>query len=324
MSLQDRVQDSKPGNNSKQTFGEIVVMGIRDKLKPLFKEEDDFKEFARSIATVLDSDPTAKHPFHKCSIENIHRAIMKCATYNLIPNLYDYCFLIAYNQTCKFEFGYMGLVELSMRTGRFKDMFAQVVFEKDKIDIDLANGKITHRPNLIDRGKMIACYAVADFVNGIRRIEVMGLDDFNKIKALSRSQDVVKKWESEFFRKSTLKRLQKSLPMSKEDRSVIVKGEDEPIDSEFTHDDIIEEEQAPEPAKPKVQEIFDEAIKEEKPIVVEAKEVVEKKYPTNKRDAEKEMEKQVKQNEEEEKEKMKSMVDDEDPFADDPFQVGEY
>lgn len=328
MSLQDNVKNAQASTKEK-SFGEVVVMGISTRLKAMFKEEDNFKEFARSVSTVLDSETNVKHPFQKCDVGNIHRAILKAAGYNLIPNMYDYCYLIPYMKTCKFEFGYMGLIELARRTNRFRDIFANVVFEKDKIDIDLANGKIVHKPNLlIDRGKMVGCYAIAEFKNGVKRIEVMGMDDFKKIKGLSKNTAVVNKWESEFFRKSTLKRLTKTLPFSKEDRRDIVKGEDEPDEAIITIDDIDLDEVDLETMVETVKKADNskEFVKEEKPKEEKPKEVKEElKKMLNKKDEVSEIEEEAKQFEADEIAENKAMVEEEDdPFADNPFEIGEY
>lgn len=318
MSLQDNIKN-KQSEKSARSFGETIVMGISSKIKAMFKNEEDSKEFSRSVATVLDSDPNAKHPFQNCDPGNIHRAILKAASYNLIPNLYDYCYLIPYNKSCKFEFGYMGLVELCLRTGQFKDVFANVVFENDRIDVDLANGKIAHEPDLIGgRGKITNCYAIAQFKNGIRRIEVMGLDDFAKIKKLSKQQAVVKEWEGEFFRKSTLKRLTKSLPFSKEDRRDIVKGEDEPEDDSILTINDIDMDKT-EVDTEVMEDVEEKVIEEEKP-----KKVKEELMKIYKKDEVDETERLAKEALEEEKLKASSMVEEEDPFADNPFEMGEY
>lgn len=105
------------------------------------------------------------------------------------------------------------------QSGEIKGLTARIAYENDEFDVVLGdNERIDHKPNLFDRGRMIAGYAVATFRDGSKEFEVMTIADIEKVRAVSRNKDAGpwRDWYEEMAKKTVIRRLSKSLPVSAE------------------------------------------------------------------------------------------------------------
>lgn len=85
--------------------------------------------------------------------------------------------------------GYRGYIVLARRSGQIRNVCANIVYERDAFEIDLASSeRPSHKPCFKgDRGDPICVYAIADFVDGGHHIEFMTVGDVNAIRARSKS-----------------------------------------------------------------------------------------------------------------------------------------
>lgn len=121
----------------------------------------------------------------------------------------------------KFIPSYRGLVELARRSGQIKSIEADVVYEKDTIEI--AKGlepKLLHVPNYDgkDRGRAILVYAIVRFKDGGYQFEVMTRTEVEEIRAISKSPNNGP-WADfwgEMAKKTVVKRCLKLCPSSTE------------------------------------------------------------------------------------------------------------
>lgn len=127
---------------------------------------------------------------------------------------------------CTLEPSYVGLVKLLTDAGSVKSMVANVVYENDKFEIDLADNQnpVKHKPELTHskRGNILGCYALATLPDGTRQVEWMDLEQLYLIRERSETYAayIEKKiqsctWvsdETEMIRKTLVKRIFKYLP----------------------------------------------------------------------------------------------------------------
>lgn len=112
-----------------------------------------------------------------------------------------------------------GVLKKVRQSGEVSKVSAQVVYENDQFTVRYGfDEDVEHSPPPLDkpRGKAIGAYATAVLKDGSKLLEVMSLEEINKVRNVSRSKDKgpwVDWWE-EMARKTVMRRLSKRLPMS--------------------------------------------------------------------------------------------------------------
>lgn len=151
--------------------------------------------------------------------------------------------------------GFMNKVKASHKNVFFD---IQLVREGDKFNFKKKDGKVeyTHEiGNPFENGKIIGSYCIVKFDNGNESLELLNDRDFSEMKSSSRNQSTWNKWESEFWRKSVIKRACK----------VYFAEEIEALNS-LDNQDFGLEEETPEETKKKIVEAHKNAKNsEEKP-----------------------------------------------------------
>lgn len=111
-----------------------------------------------------------------------------------------------------------GILKKIRNSGELASIAAHVVYERDMFEYELGDEeKITHKPYLgEDRGKPIACYAIAKTKDGAIYREVMSVADVERVRASSRAKDSGPwvQWWDEMARKTVIRRIAKRLPSS--------------------------------------------------------------------------------------------------------------
>jgi recombination protein RecT len=154
----------------------------------------------------------------QCNPESFCGAIMACSQLGLEPgNSLGQIYLIPYGKEVQIILGYKGMIELARRSGQIVSLSAHEVFENDTFEFEYGlEEKLKHVPNLEDRGKLIAVYAVSKFVGGGHQIEVMSKQDVDKIRGRSKSGNSGP-WATDYnemAKKTVLRKQFKYLPIS--------------------------------------------------------------------------------------------------------------
>lgn len=134
----------------------------------------------------------------QCSKESILQCVMDSASLGLdVGGMLGHAYLVPFKNNKKgiyesqLVIGYKGFINLARRSGEVLSVKAEVVYENDEFDVDLASGDLPkHKPFLKgDRGKPYLVYCVARFRDGGNHTEVMTLSDCEKIRMRSRAKD---------------------------------------------------------------------------------------------------------------------------------------
>jgi recombination protein RecT len=112
-----------------------------------------------------------------------------------------------------------GILRKVRQSGEVSRVSAQVVYQEDEFVWRLGfDEDVTHVPPPLDqpRGKAIGAYATAVLKDGSRLLEVMSLEEIEKVRAVSRAKGNGPwvSWWGEMARKTVMRRLSKRLPMS--------------------------------------------------------------------------------------------------------------
>jgi recombination protein RecT len=119
----------------------------------------------------------------------------------------------------RFQFGYRGLIELAMRTGRFVAIKAREVYEGEPFQYeDGLQEKLFHIPGALPDAPVVAAWAVAVHTTGYRQPEVLFQHQIEARRAVSQAADgpAWKNWYPEMAKKTVLRAICKKLPDSPE------------------------------------------------------------------------------------------------------------
>lgn len=198
------------------------------------------EEFQRSLADVAPKHITkerivklalvaaSRQPkLFECTPQSFLQSVMKSAELGLdcVGTLGQGYLVPYYNGKikafeCQFIVGYQGLIELARRSGNISRIESRVVYEKDEFIVEYGlEPKLIHKPYLGgDRGKIVCVYAIAELKDGSRQVEVMTLDEVERIRDRSKAKEGGP-WVTDFAemaRKTVIRRLAKYLPLSPE------------------------------------------------------------------------------------------------------------
>jgi recombination protein RecT len=138
------------------------------------------------------------------------------------------CFFIPYGDQATFQLSYTGMIALARRSGMVLDIYANVVRKKDRFEVmQGTNREIIHVPDMADGSEDYrAAYAVIKYSNGGTEFVVMTADQIEKRRLKSKTQrgapsGVWAEWKEEMWKKTVLRALLKTAPISDEQAAAI-------------------------------------------------------------------------------------------------------
>jgi recombination protein RecT len=175
-------------------------------------------DFAREAGFAMQAMETNTY-LATMSLESIKKCIVNVAMTGLTLNpVLKLAYLVPRKGNLILDISYMGLINVLVTSGAALKIEAEVVKENDQFDYEKGtNPYIKHKPALVNRGQVIAAYAIAYLPNGEKQFEVMEREELEKVKKVSEAAKSGKGspyegWESEMYRKAPVKRLFKFLP----------------------------------------------------------------------------------------------------------------
>ena len=241
----------------KQTMEQLLSV-MADEIKKALPENVKSERFRRIALTAFNGNKKLQ----QCDSTSFLAAMMQSAQLGLEPNTpLGQAYLIPYGRNVQFQVGYKGMLDLAHRTGQYRNIQSQIVYENDEFDIEYGlNPRLKHVPNTEkDRGEVKGYYAVYNLINGGQGFEYMTKAEVER-HAQKFSQSFKNgPWQSDFdemAKKTVLKKLLKYAPMSTElqevtsiDERVVntekvkEKDEDKFIDVDWSYsDDEVDEE----------------------------------------------------------------------------------
>lgn len=123
-----------------------------------------------------------------CTPQSLLSAVLTCAQLGLEPDgVRNMAHLVPFGKKVTFIPGYMGLIDLAMRSGQFININAHIVFRKD--EFDYAHGSqpfIHHKPTFEDHpGQPIAAYCIAFFKQGGFQFRVLPMSKIKEVQSRS-------------------------------------------------------------------------------------------------------------------------------------------
>lgn len=227
----------------------VTIHDQKKNMVPQFKmllngDQEKAERAFRIAVTEYNKSPYLK----QCDQTSFWGSIINAVQMNLEPGPLGHAYLVPYKGVVSLQIGYKGLLELVSRSGKVDSVYAYPVYASDKFKFTLgANPGLMHEPDLHcepSDNDIIAFYAVAHIKDSVLpRIEVMTKKQVDAIRKRSAASGSGKQspWDTDYAemgKKTILKRLCKTLPLSVEIQSAI--GKDETVRKNITADNGIE------------------------------------------------------------------------------------
>lgn len=197
----------------------IVVLrqnltAMSDELKAALPAHVTVEKFSRVALTAIQNNPDLLNVDRK----SLFGAIVRLAQDGLLPDGREGAIVKFGNQAQAMPM-IAGVLKKIRQSGDVAKISAQVVYENDHFVVSYGfDEDVTHNPPPLDkpRGKAIGAYATAVLKDGSRLLEVMSLEEIEKVRNVSRAKGNGPwvQWWGEMARKTVMRRLSKRLPMS--------------------------------------------------------------------------------------------------------------
>lgn len=181
------------------------------------------EKFTRTAMTAIQSNPDLQQADRR----SLFGAVVRLAQDGLLPDGREAAIVIfntknksgGWEKKAQAMPMIAGILKKIRNSGDVAKVSAHVVHENDEFVWHLGfDENVTHNPPPLDqpRGRIIGAYATAVLKEGERLLEVMSLEEIERVRNVSRAKDSGpwKDWYGEMARKTVMRRLSKRLPMS--------------------------------------------------------------------------------------------------------------
>ena len=242
MATTNELKAKAHGQVQKTVSPEASLNGLLKKMGPEIQralpKHMDADRIARIALTAVRTTPKLL----ECDQISFVAALMQSAQLGVEPNTgLGQAYLIPYGKQVQFQLGYKGLIDLAVRSGQYKAIYAHEVYEEDEFSFSYGLHKdLVHVPSSNPQGEPIGYYAVYHLKNGGYDFVYWTRERIDK-HAQKFSQAVQKGWTSPWktnydamAKKTVLKEVMKYAPKSIELQKVV--EADETIKTEVAED----------------------------------------------------------------------------------------
>lgn len=207
------------------TLGELMHSpAVVGKLNEVWSSPQMANSFMSSVISVANGNPQLR----KAEPMSIIGAAMVAATMQLqvIPTL-GQCYIIPYGSKAQFQVGYLGLLQLCLRSGQFKKILAAPVHEGEYISGDEFDEDYVFDKKQRKSDKIVGYMAKFELLNGFTKVAYW---DVERIKAHATKfsqayrSGYTSPWKSDFdamAQKTVLKSILKYAPKSIEMQNAV-------------------------------------------------------------------------------------------------------
>lgn len=150
-----------------QTLQQLISSpAIMSKLNGCLGNEKKASAFVSSVISIANGN----NYLRKANPMSVIGAAMVAATLDLpiVPTL-GFAYIIPYGTSAQFQIGYKGILELAMRSGEFKNIIDEVVYEGQLISANKFTGEYDFDENKKTSDRMIGVMARFDLINGFSK-----------------------------------------------------------------------------------------------------------------------------------------------------------
>lgn len=172
------------------------------------------EKFSRVAMTAIQNNPQLQNADRR----SLFGAVVRLAQDGLLPDGREAALVMFGNKAQAMPM-IAGVLKKIRQSGEVAKISAQVVHQNDHFVVRYGfDEDVEHSPPPLDepRGEPIGAYATAILKDGSRLLEVMSLEEIEKVRSVSRASKNGPwvQWWGEMARKTVMRRLSKRLPMS--------------------------------------------------------------------------------------------------------------
>jgi recombination protein RecT len=166
------------------------------------------RRFARIAVTAIQQNPDLA----RCERDTIAQALLRCAADGLLPDGREAA-LVKYGDKAAYIPMIGGFRKIAADHGW--TLRTRVVHENDTFDYTEEPPTLVHTPTRpgLERGPLVACYAIATHADGRRLQRILHAVDVDKRKASARSKNVWEQWPEQMWEKTAGRDLFGELPL---------------------------------------------------------------------------------------------------------------
>jgi len=162
------------------TDKQLAVKSFGDTLNNAYYQaqlKSTMKDNAGTFATSLMELVTSDEKLLACNPQLLMAEAMKAASLHLPLNKQlGYAYIVPYGNTPTMIIGYKGLYQLAIRSGLYKNINADIVYEGEYQGYDKISGEL-HLDGEKTSNKIVGYFAFLELTNGFRKMMYMSLDD---------------------------------------------------------------------------------------------------------------------------------------------------
>ena len=203
-------------------------------LKAALPAHVSVEKFTRVAMTAIQNNPDLQNADRR----SLFGSIVRLAQDGLLPDGREAA-IVLFGGKAQAMPMIAGVLKKVRQSGEVSKISAHVVHEHDHFVWKLGfDETVEHEPPALDqpRGKAIGAYAIAVLKDGSQLLEVMSLEEIEKVRNVSRAKGNGPwvQWWGEMARKTVMRRLSKRLPMSTDledtfDRDPTMHHDDRPV-----------------------------------------------------------------------------------------------
>lgn len=159
----------------------LAAQSVKEQFESVLKENAG--AFVASIIDLYNTDRTLQ----MCDPKNVVMEALKAASLKLpINKQLGFAWIVPYRDgrtgqyIPTFQLGYKGYIQLCMRTGAYRYINADVVYEGELIKCDKLTGEIEIDPSQRTSDKKVGYFAFIETLNGFRKTLYMTVEEVTK------------------------------------------------------------------------------------------------------------------------------------------------
>lgn len=228
MTVVQKVKNS--GSLAGLTQGEIgdYLGGMKDRVAQILPKHLTADRVLQMAATTIHRNPAIA----KCSPTSLLGAVMQASLLGFPPvDSLGYCYFVPYGKDVQFQIGYKGLIDLARRSGKIKDVYAEIVREGDFFEAEFGLERtLKHKPAFDGSKAITHAYAVVHYTDGGYSFVILPKADIERLRLRSPMQKGAPTgaWLTDYeamAKAKALKQLSKYLPLSLDQQSAIATDE---------------------------------------------------------------------------------------------------
>lgn len=212
------------------TQGEVgeYLSGMKERVSQILPKHLTADRVLQMAATTIHRNPAIA----KCTPTSLLGAVMQASLLGFPPvDSLGYCYFVPYGKDVQFQIGYKGLIDLARRSGKIKDVYAEIVRDGDIFEAEFGlERSLKHKPSFDTAKAITHAYAVVHYSDGGYSFVILSKNDIEKLRLRSPMQKAAPSgpWATDYeamAKAKALKQLAKYLPLSLDQQSAVATDE---------------------------------------------------------------------------------------------------